>query len=365
MEDIYKKYALLLTNYCLNISKGHKVFIRSTYLAEPLLQELQTEILKKGGIPVFDISFAEKSKITLTYSEQDQLEYIDLNTIEGFTKFDAFLSIQAPFNLKETKNVDNEKRNILSNATKEIMKIYSVRSTDGSMRRSLCLYPTNASAQEAGMSLKEYESFVYGACKLYEDDPIGAWKKVGLEQQKYVDRLNMAKMVHYKGPNIDIQFSVEGRTWINSDGKSNMPSGEVFSAPVENSVNGKVKFTLPSIYMGNEVHDVTLEVKNGEVVKWDASQGKEFLDKIFQIPGAKYFGEVAVGTNYNIQQITKNILFDEKIGGTIHMAIGQSYQHCGGKNESSVHWDMITDMKDGGEILADGELIYKNGHFIL
>lgn len=365
MVDIYKKYASLLTNYCLKVSKGHKVFIRSSYLAEPLLQALQIEILKNGGIPVFDISFADKAKIALDYSNKEQLEFIDSNTIDGFTKFDAFLSIQAPFNLKETKNADNEKRSIASNATKEIMKIYSTRSTDGSMRRNLCLFPTNASAQEAGMSLKEYEQFVYGACNLFEEDPIAAWEKVGQNQQKYVDRLNKAKIVNYKGPNIDIQFSVEGRTWINSDGKSNMPSGEVFSAPVENSVNGKVRFTYPSIYMGNEVHDVELEVKNGEVISWNASQGKEFLDRIFQIPGAKYFGEVAVGTNYNIQQITKNILFDEKIGGTIHMAIGQSYPHCGGKNESTVHWDMITDMKQGGEILADGELIYKDGKFIL
>lgn len=365
MVDIYKKYAQLLTNYCLNIQKGHKVYIRSTYLAEPLLQALQIEILKNGGIPVFDISFAEKSNIALTYSNKEQLEYIEPNTIEGFTKFDAFLSIQAPFNLKETKNVDSEKRNIQTNATKDIMKVYSVRSTDGSMRRSLCVYPTHAAAQEAGMSLREYENFVFDACNLFEPDPIAAWTNLGSNQQKYVDRLNKAKMVQYIGPNIDIRFSVEGRTWINSDGKSNMPSGEVFSAPVENSVNGKVKFTMPSIYMGNEVHDVTLEVKNGEVVQWSASQGKEFLDKIFQIPGAKYFGEVAVGTNYKIQQLTKNILFDEKIGGTIHMAIGQSYHHCGGKNDSTVHWDMITDMKVGGEILADGEVIYKNGAFII
>lgn len=365
MQNIYSKYAKLLTQYCLKVEKGHKVFIRSTYLAEPLLQEVQREVLNAGGIPVFDISFAEKSKIYIDHAQKEQLEFLEPNLVEAFTKFDAFLSIQAPFNLKEMMHVDNEKRNLMSAASKEINKAYSQRTADGSMRRNLCLFPTQASAQEAGMSLKEYEEFVFGACHLYAEDPISAWQEVGRNQQKATDYLNKSKKIHYKGPNIDIEFSVEGRTWINSDGKANMPSGEVFTAPVDDSVNGKVKFTYPSIYMGNEVHDVELEVKNGEIISWNASQGKDFLDKIFAIPGSRFFGEAAVGTNYNIQKMTKNILFDEKIGGTIHLAVGQAYIQCGGKNESTVHWDMITDMTQGGEIWADGIMIYQNGKFII
>jgi len=215
------------------------------------------------------------------------------------------------------------------------------------------------------MSLEAYERFVYGACHLYDDDPVDSWNKVHAFQQRIVDYLNKVEYVHYKGSNMDIGFSVKGRTWINSDGKNNMPSGEVFSAPVEDSVNGKIRFSYPSIYMGQEVEDISLEVSNGEVVKWSAARGQRLLDEIFSIEGARRFGEVAIGTNREITRFTKNILFDEKIGGTVHLAVGQSYFHCGGLNKSSIHWDMIADMKDDGEIYADGNLIYRMGEFLI
>ena len=177
--------------------------------------------------------------------------------------------------------------------------------------------------------------------------------------------LNQAEKVQYVGEHIDIKFSVKGRTWINSDGRTNMPSGEVFTGPVEDSVQGQVHFSYPSIYMGEEVEGVQLTVKDGLVTDWSAHRGKEFLDKIFEMKGTRRFGEVAIGTNYQINKITKNILFDEKMGGTVHMAIGQSYKHTGGLNESVVHWDMITDMKKDGQVIADGEVIYEKGKFLI
>jgi len=213
--------------------------------------------------------------------------------------------------------------------------------------------------------MEDYEHFVYQACNLYENDPKAAWVKVRKSQQTIVDYLNKRDMIHFKGNGTDIQFSVKGRTWINSDGKTNMPSGEVFTGPIEDSVNGVVHFAYPSIYMGHEVEGITLWVKDGKVEKWEAKKGKKLLDKVFEIKGSRYFGEVAIGTNYNIKRSTKNILFDEKIGGTIHMAVGQSYIQSGGKNESSIHWDMIADMKDGGTIHADNEKIYENGRFLI
>lgn len=214
------------------------------------------------------------------------------------------------------------------------------------------------------MSLDDYEDFVYGACKLYDDDPSESWRNVGRIQQRIVDKLNSHKKFIYKGPDFEISFNTEGRLWINSDGKTNMPSGEVYTSPVEDSVNGVIHFSYPCIYNGNEVEGVTLWVKDGFVEKWEAAKGKDYLDKIFELKGARRFGEAAIGTNENINKITKNILFDEKMGGSIHMAVGQSYLQTGGKNESSIHWDMITDMKNGGEIFADNELIYKDGKFI-
>jgi aminopeptidase len=214
------------------------------------------------------------------------------------------------------------------------------------------------------MSLEEYQHFIYKACNLYEDDPTQAWLNRRKDQQKIVDLLNQKDKVQYKGEGIDITFSTKERVWINSDGQTNMPSGEVYTCPVEDSVNGVVHFSLPAIYMGHEVEGVTLWVKDGYVQKWEAKRGQQFMDQLLQTPGARRFGEAAIGTNYNIDQFTKNILFDEKIGGTIHMALGQSYLQTGGKNQSAIHWDMIGDMMNGGQIFADDELIYENGKFI-
>lgn len=365
METIYKKYANLLTNYCLEVTKNDRVYIRSTYLAEPLLQELAVAISQAGGHPVLDVEIQEYDKLMLENSQKHQLEWINPLTKHAIEDFECYLAIRAPFNLRDIQSVDPEKRKIAKAARKHLNATYMDRTGTRELRRSLCQFPTQASAQEAGKSLREYEQFVFNACKLFEDDPIAAWKQLGKDQQRIVDYLNQCNKVAYKGPNIDVEFSTQGRTWINSDGKTNMPSGEVYTAPVEDSVNGKVLFTHKSIYMGNEVDEVELEIKNGQVVNWNAKSGKEFLDKIFDIPGARVFGEAAIGTNFDIQEITKNILFDEKIGGTIHMAIGQAYKQCGGKNNSSIHWDMITDMTNGGEIYADGTKIYENGKFLI
>ncbi|MCB9257601.1 MAG: aminopeptidase [Chitinophagales bacterium] len=365
MKTIYEKYAHLLSSYCLQVKKGDKVFIKSTYLAEPLLQELVKEVCLAGGIPVLDIEIQAQEKIIFDHSEAHQLEWINPLSKYVMEEFDCYLVIRAPFNLYDSQGIDPAKRKISSEARKGLMKTYMERTGSYDLRRSLCQFPTQASAQEAGMGLKEYEDFVFNACNLFYDDPIAEWKKLSKRQESIVEHLNQCTKVHYKGNDIDIHFSTEGRIWINSDGKTNMPSGEVYTAPVENSVNGYVRFSHPSIYMGTLVEDIRLEVKDGEVVKWDAKRGKELLDKVFDIPGARRFGEAAVGTNFNINRFTKNILFDEKIGGTIHMAIGQSYHQCGGKNDSAIHWDMIADMTNGGEIFADGEKVYENGKFLI
>jgi aminopeptidase len=365
MQNIYTKYATLLTDYCLAVKANERVYITSTYLAEPLLQELLKCIYSRGATAHLNIELQDQTKIIMDAASTDTLS--KENEIQKLIveKFDCYLVIRAPFNSRDTQNIAPEKRKASSEGNKEISKIYNHRTGTYQMRRSLCQFPTQAAAQEAGMSLKEYEHFIFQSCFLFEEDPIQAWKNLGIAQQKATDYLNKSKAIHYKGPNIDIHFSTEGRTWINSDGKANMPSGEIYTAPVEESVQGKVKFTLPSIYMSQEAEEVELEVVNGVIEKWTATRGQALLNQVFDMPGARMFGECAIGCNMNIQRMTKNILFDEKIGGTIHMAVGQSYAQCGGKNESSVHWDMITDMTKGGEIWADGQMIYQNGSFIL
>ena len=357
------KYAQLLSRYCLNLQKNERVLIRSTYLAEPLLKELYKAVLQCGALPEFQLSFDEQSRFFYKYAQDFQLDNVSPFYEKAVQDFDAILSIMAPFDVNETEGCDPSKKRRVQSASASTRKLFSQRSAAGELKWSLCVFPTASAASACDMSLFDYEHFVYDSCFLTQSDPIAAWKGLGQNQQRYADRLNEAEWVTYKGPNIDVRFSTKGRKWINSDGKRNMPSGEVFTSPIEDSVEGKITFTCPTLYDGSPVEGVTLEIKAGEVVHWTADIGQAVLDRVFSLPGSRFFGEVAVGTNYGIKKITKNILFDEKIGGTVHMAVGASYPETGGKNESAVHWDLITDMTQG-EIFADGHRIYKNGVFI-
>lgn len=359
-----KKYAKLLVDYSLYLKKGETLYISTTTLAEPLVKEVYREAVAKGAHVYVNFDFESKNKLFFEEANNEQLEYLDPFHKMAMEKMDAYLFIRAPYTLM-SQGIDPDKRKQRSEAIKSINQTYFQRTANGSMKRSLCQYPTEANAKVAGMTLGEYQEFVYEACRLYEEDPQASWEQVSKDQQHIVDFLNSKKHIRYVNDRTDIEFSVDGRTWINSDGKTNMPSGEVFSSPVENSVNGTIHFDFPSIYMGEAVEGITLNVKDGEVVSWEAEKGKELLDKIMTIEGARYFGEVAIGTNYKIQRSTKNILFDEKIGGSIHMALGQSYGQTGGKNQSSIHWDMICNMKNNGAIYADGEKIYENGVFLI
>jgi aminopeptidase len=362
--NILNKYAQLLTQYCLALKEGQKLYISTTTLAEPLVKEIYREATKLGALVEINMGFADMNKIFIENASDPLLNIPSPFQTLAINEFDAYLVIRAPFNMKEDMNNDKEKAKTRGQALANNNQVYFDRTGDGSMKRCLCQFPTQAAAQEASMSLEEYSDFVYHACKLYEEDPIGAWKQLGKDQQHIVDYLNKCSDITYKNPESEISFSIKGRTWINSDGKANMPSGEVYSGPIEDSVNGYITFDYPSIFQGNEVKNISLEVENGVVKKWSAKIGQSFLDHIMTIEGANMFGEVAIGTNYNITRATKNILFDEKIGGTIHMAIGQSYKQTGGLNQSTVHWDMIADMKQG-EIIADGVCIYKNGKFTI
>ncbi len=364
MDTILNKYANLLVKYCLEIKRGDQLYVNTTTLAEPLVREVYRVAIAAGAHVDVNMEFREQTRIFYKEAKGKQLERVAPLYKTAIEKYDAYLYIRAPFNLMENQNVDSKKIKIKQAAHAKVSKTYSKRTGTRDLRRNLCQYPTMAAAQNAGMSLEEYEKFVFGACNLYKDDPKKEWLKVRKFQKQIVDLLNKKEKVTYKGEGIDISFSTKGRTWINSDGQTNMPSGEVYTSPVENSVNGIVNFSYPAVYMGHEVEGVTLWVKDGHIEKWEAKRGKKFLDKIFKIKGTRNFGEAAIGTNYNINKFTKNILFDEKIGGTIHMAIGNSYLQAGGKNVSSIHWDMIGNMMNGGEIFADDEKIYDSGKFL-
>lgn len=363
IETFEERYAKLLVNYSLDLKEGDRVFIRSTFLAEPLIKELYKEVLKVGAFPHFDISWDGKTNDFYQFAQSSQLDYIDVLDAARVNDFEAYLFVRAPYNLASNRMLDQAKVKRRSQALKGLNETYAKRTGTRELRRSLCEYPTQASAQNANMSLAEYRHFVYDACKLFDENPSASWKQLRANQQAVTDMLNASGKIRYVNEGTDIVFSTKGRTWINSDGTTNMPSGEIFTSPVEDSVNGFITFDLPSVHQGHEVKNVRLQVKDGYIEKWDASSGKDYLDQIFKLEGTRRFGEAAIGTNYSIQRQTKNILFDEKIGGTVHMAIGQSYQQAGGMNKSTIHWDMISSMKNGGQIWVDDVLVYENGHF--
>jgi len=360
---ILEKYADLLINYCVEAKPGDRIFVSSTFLAEPLLREVYRAGLKAGANLEFDLSFRGMNNIYFAEAEGEQLAYLPTLKKKAFDEFDGYLFIRAPYNLRESQNWDAEKTKLRQKATAPLMEQYFKRTATRDLKRNLCQYPTQAGAQQAGMSLEEYEHFVFNACRLYDADPKESWLEVRRSQQKAVDLLNKCSKVRYVGDKTDIEFSTKGRIWMNSDGQTNMPSGEVYTSPVEDAVNGHIYFPY-AFHGGVELTDIELKVKDGFIESWQASTNQDYLDKIFAIEGARRFGEAAIGTNYHIKRFTKNILFDEKIGGTIHMAVGQSYLQTGGLNKSTVHWDMIKPMEDGGAIYADDQLIYENGHFL-
>lgn len=365
MPSILNKYAQLLVNYCVSVKEGERVLVQSTTLAEPLIREVYKEILRAGGLPHIQMNFRDQHNIRINESNPQQLQYVDPIYALAMEEFDAYIYIRAPFYSRSTQPTNSDNIKLDAAAKKPYRQRYSERTATLELKRTLCEYPTIANAQNAGMSLEAYADFIYNACHLFDENPQACWEAVSRQQQTAVDLLNQRKKIRYLGEGIDISFSTEGRTWINSDGKTNMPSGEVYTAPVDDSVNGTIHFAYPSIFMGEEVEGITLWVKDGWIEKWEAQKGQQLLDKIFNIDeGARRFGEAAIGTNMRIQTPVKNILFDEKIGGTVHMAVGQAYLQNGGTNRSSIHWDMIADMKNGGQIFADDELIYESGQFL-
>ncbi len=360
----YVKFAQVLVQYCLDIKKGDLFQINSTPIAEPLIAEVYREALRLGANPFTRVTFPALQEVFFKGAKKHQLEHVSPVAERTIESIDKLLNVRAADNTKTLAGVDPKKRAIAGAAQHAIFERFMERSAEGALQWCGTQFPCNASAQDAEMSLEEYEDFVLKACLLHKKDPIAAWKGIHRKQASIVNFLNKRKTLRIVAKGTDLSMRIDGRKWINSDGKKNMPSGEVFTGPVEDSVEGTIAFSFPACYRGLEVYDVKLTFKRGKVVRASAGKGKELLMATLETDeGARFVGEMAFGTNYAIQRFTKNTLFDEKIGGTIHMALGAAYPDTGGKNKSSVHWDMVNDMRDGGKIYADGKVIYKDGKF--
>jgi len=359
------KLAKLLVNYSTEVKPGDFVFVSCDEIASPWMVEVVKEVVKAGAHVETVLSSQEVSEVIIKYSSEEQL--LQENTIfkNILEKSDVWISAWANRNTKTNSRIDADKFKMSSKGAASWRKIYSQRMGDGSLRWCGTQFPTYADAQEASMSISDYEEFVYGAGLLDAKDPVAEWKRISAEQERWVRYLDTKKGIQFISEGTDIKVNTEGRKWINCDGKENFPDGEIFTSPVENGVDGVITFSFPGIYMGKEIEGIVLEVEKGRIVNASAAKGEDLLKALLETDeGARTFGEVAIGTNYAIKDFTRNMLFDEKIGGTVHMAIGDSMPEAGGLNRSTIHWDMLCDMRNGGKIYADGELFYENGEFI-
>ena len=360
------KLADLLVKYSVAVRPKDTVLVTGDTQAEPLLKAVYAKVLQSGGFPMMIVTLNETDELLFRYGSDEQLRHIPEPLKLITEKYDVRISIWGEENTKALSGVDPARMVIRHQARTELMKTFMRRSASGEFRWTVALFPTNAFAQDAEMSLSAYEDFVYGACLPDMEDPVGYWQHFSVRQQKIVNWLKGKEQVRIVGPETDLRLSIAGRLFINCDGRYNMPDGEVFTGPLEDSVEGHVYFSYPAIYEGREVSGIRLWFEDGQVVKASAEKNENFLLKMLDTDdGSRRVGEFAIGTNEGITRFTRQILFDEKINGSFHMALGAGYPESGSRNESAIHWDMICDLRSGGEIWVDNELLYKDGKFVI
>ncbi|MBN1657960.1 MAG: aminopeptidase [Anaerolineae bacterium] len=356
--------ARILVDYSVDVQPGQFVQVSGTPEGKPLLLAIYKRVLERGGHPWLRVGFDETAEILFKVASDEQLDYIPGVLRQAVEDIHASISVWTEVNTKALTNVDPARQARRGRAQRPISERFLERAANKELKWTGTAFPTNAFAQDAEMSLSEFEDFVYGAALVHEPDPIAAWQAVSREQQKLIDWLQDKGQVRLVGPDTDLTLSIKGRSWVNCDGHENFPDGEIFTGPIENSVNGTVRFTYPACEGGREVEDVRLWFEDGKVVKATAAKNEEYLLTMLDTDeGSRYLGEFAFGTNRGVQRFTKNILFDEKIGGTVHMAVGTGYPETGSLNRSSIHWDMICDLRQGGEVWVDGVLFAKDGEF--
>jgi aminopeptidase len=358
-----KKLAQVLVHYSLELQPGEEFCLNTSPLAEELSLAVYKEAISTGAhISVLN-SLPGAEEIFYKYAGETHFGHIPPFRRIVVEQFSARLIILAPHNTRELSNIDPERKRYASRAKAGLFETFWERSARGAFKWCDTVYPTAALAQEADMSLREYQDFVYGAGLLDAPDPMAAWKEERERQRELTGWLAGKNQVQLAGPDIDLSLSIQERPFGEYNGKFNFPDGEIATSPVESSADGWARFSYPVIYGGQEVDGVELYFEEGKVVKEKAGKGQNLLTSLLDADaGSRYLGELGIGTNYKIQRFTKNMLFDEKMGGTIHLAVGAGLPTAGGKNKSSIHWDMLCDMSKS-EIIVDGDLFYKDGRF--
>jgi aminopeptidase len=356
----------ILVDYSCEIKEGDLVAIRGPYLAEPLILAVYRRCLAKGAQPKIFATIPRAESYFYRHASDTQLEFIWETDRWMMENLDVTFSILGDANTRQLTRIDPQRQVISSRARKPLMDTFMKRAAAGDYRWNITLFPTEALAMEARMSLDEYEDFYYAACLVNSDDPVGEWRKVAERHQRLLEWIKGRNEIHIEGEETDLILEVGGRKFIPADGKENFPDGEIFTGPIEDATRGVVTFTYPAIYGGRSVEGVRLEFEKGRVVQASARANEEFLLKTLDTDsGARVLGELGIGTNYGIKEFTSEILLDEKIGGTVHLALGASYPESGGTNESAVHWDMVCDLRRGGRVTVDGDVLMEDGKLLV
>jgi aminopeptidase len=361
IQPIFEHYAELLVGYCTEVAPGEHVYLSVDTPALELGRALVRTVLRAGAQPHLRLAYPAYAGDVLELASDGLLDGRPDLELEEMRRMDAYIRVAAPDGGRVLQGIDKERMTRWRRRNQPVQEERVNRT-----RWVSTLFPTSGGAQDAGMSLENYERFVFDAMYLFDDDPSRRWQELRAHQARIIERLQRASEVRILGEGTDLRLDVRGRTWINSDGKRNMPSGEVFTGPIESSAEGTIRFDVPSTVEGVDVDDVRLTFRDGKVVDAHAGRGQEVLDaQLATDAGARFLGELGIGTNERIQRPTRSTLFDEKIGGTVHLALGRSYPETGGVNDSAIHWDLVCDLRRGGSLLIDGEPVQESGRFLL
>ena len=357
-----EKVATILVDYSTEVKRNDLVAIRGPYAAEPLMLELYKRCLERGAHPLLRPTLPAAQPLLYRFAEDHQLEYVWEPERWFIENLDVDFSIIADTNTRQMSQIDPSRQVMASKARRALFDRRMERGATGELRWNVTLFPTDAIAMDAQMSLEEYEDFYYAACLIDAPDPIAEWKRVAERHAGLLAWIAGRRQVHLEGEGTDLYLDITGRTFIPSDGTSNFPDGEIFTGPVEDGTNGVVSFSYPAIFGGQSVEGIVLEFKDGKVVRATAEKNEAFLIRTLDADeGSRILGELGIGTNFGIEAFSGEILLDEKIGGTVHLAVGASYPETGGVNQSAVHWDMVCDLRSGGRISIDGETLMEGG----
>jgi aminopeptidase len=359
-----QRLAELIVDYSIAVRPDELVTIEACSIAAPLVRELYRGVLRAGGHPQVRIELDGEREAKLMLGSDAHLDWLNPRRVDDNELMDALIHVLGGWNTRELDGVDASRLARLTRTARPIADRRTERTELGELRWVGTAYPTQASAQESRMSLSRYAQLVYAACFVDRDDPVGEWRALGASLGRLAEWLSSRRELRIVAPGTDLRFAVEGRTWVPSDGRFNMPDGEVFTGPIEDTVEGEIAFSFPAIHARRVVEDVRLRFAGGSVIDATARVGQDYLDHALSVDeGARRVGEVAFGLNDAVQVFMGEPLFDEKIGGTMHLALGSSYPETGGQNQSALHWDIVCDLRRGGEVYADGELVYTDGRF--